>query len=423
VFTDVRIVDGNGGPPIEHGIIVVEGKTIISVGARSDVPIPPNARRISASGKTALPGLADMHVHLNGGWDGVSSDMLGYKRYMNAFLYAGVTTVMDTGNIEPYILQLRAEISAGRLTGPHIYCVGPLIDGPDSFWPAITSPLVSKDQVPGLVRRLSGEKVDFIKLYAGLSDALVQAMSTEAQKYNLRTIIDQHARNGSIDLMQEGIAGYAHLPPYAMSDDAIAVAQAHHIFFITTLSLYESFSRRRFQDLSFLNDPLIADATPAFALKSLREEFGAAAANQQPPTRLVGRLHDAERNVRRLKDAGLLIAAGTDAPYPGDFQGEGLHRELELLVEAGFTPLEAITTATRNAALIVNAGELWGTLTPGKRADIVIVDGKPDQNIHDTRRIAIVVREGVVLDRSKLRSNPATDPGYLPLGGFASSGS
>jgi hypothetical protein len=274
-----------------------------------------------------------------------------------------------------------------------------------------------------LVRRLSGEKVDFIKLYAGLSDALVQAMSTEAQKYNLRTIIDQHARNGSIDLMQEGIAGYAHLPPYAMSDDAIAVAQAHHIFFITTLSLYESFSRRRFQDLSFLNDPLIADATPAFALKSLREEFGAAAANQQPPTRLVGRLHDAERNVRRLKDAGLLIAAGTDAPYPGDFQGEGLHRELELLVEAGFTPLEAITTATRNAALIVNAGELWGTLTPGKRADIVIVDGKPDQNIHDTRRIAIVVREGVVLDRSKLRSNPATDPGYLPLGGFASSGS
>ena len=417
-FTNVRIVDGNGGTPVEHGTIVIDGRKIVAVGPALNISIPPGARSIDEGGKTAMPGLADMHVHLTGGWDGISADMLGYQRYMNALLYAGVTTVLDTGNVESYVLQLRAETAAGRLLGPRIYCVGPLVDGPDPFWPELSRAVVSQDQVPGLVRQLADEKVDLIKLYAGLSDLEVQAISTEAKKYKLRTIIDAHSRNGSIEPMQEGIAGWAHLPTRKLNDEAIATAKAKQVFFITTLSVIEAFSWRRFQDMSFLDHPLIVDTTPSFALADLRKLAREEVTKRPPPAALL----DAESNVKRLIEAGLLVAAGTDAPYPGDFQGEGIHRELELLVESGLTPLVAITTATKNAAKIMNAEAEWGTLEPGKLANVVIVDGKPDQNISDTKKIVAVIKEGTILDRNKLKLDPARDPGYRPIGGMEAPG-
>lgn len=416
-FTNVRIVDGNGGAPVERGTIVIDGRKIVAVGPASNVAIPQGARTIDEHGRTALPGLADMHVHLTGGWDGVSADMLGYQRYMNALLYAGVTTVLDTGNVESYILQLRAETASGRLLGPRIYCVGPLVDGPDPFWPELSRVVVSQDQVPGLVRDLAAEKVDLIKLYAGLSDLDLQAISAEAKKHNLRTIVDAHSRNGSIELMREGIAGWAHLPTRKLSDEAIATAKEHHLFFITTLSVFEAFTWRRFQDPSFLDQPLITDTTPPFALNELRR-LAHGQANKRPLASLL----DAESNVKRLLQSGILVAAGTDAPYPGDFQGEGIHHELELLVESGLTPLEAITVATKNAARIMNADTEWGTLEPGELANILIVDGKPDQNIRDTKNVVEVVKEGKSLDRNKLKLNPDSDPGYHPVGGMEAPG-
>jgi len=417
-FTNVRIIDGNGGTPVEHGTVVIEGRKIVAVGPAASISISRAARSIDEGGKTAMPALADMHVHLTGGWDGISADMLGYQRYMNALLYAGVTTVLDTGNVESYVLQLRAETAAGRLLGPRIYCVGPLVDGPDPFWPELSRAVVSQNQVPSVVHQLADEKVDFIKLYAGLSDLEVQAISTEAKKYKLRTIIDAHSRNGSIEPMQEGIAGWAHLPGRKLSDEAIAIAKSKPVFFITTLSVFEAFTWRRFQDESFMNNSLIVDTTPAFALEDLRK-LGREALKKHPP---VTPLLDAENNVKRLLKAGILVAAGTDAPYPGDFQGEGIHRELELLVESGLTPLEAITIATKNAATIMHAQTEWGTLEPGKLANILIVDGKPDQTIRDTRNVSLVVKEGKILDRSKLKLDPKTDPGYKPIGGMEAPG-
>jgi imidazolonepropionase-like amidohydrolase len=123
------------------------------------------------------------------------------------------------------------------------------------------------------------------------------------------------------------------------------------------------------------------------------------------------RITEGESNVKRLKDAGMLFAAGTDAMYPGDFQGEGLHRELELIVESGLTPLEVITTATKNAAAIMNATDDWGTLSPGKRADILLVDGKPGRKISDNRK-----QQDAVIDRDRLKLDLHRDPDYQPVG-------
>ena len=418
-ITNVRIIDGNGGAPIEHGTIVADGQRIVAIGSSADVHAPPGSRRIDGKGGTVIPGLADMHVHLLGGIDGVGLDILGYQKYLNALLYAGVTTVMDTGNVEPFVIQLRSAVRSGLVLGPRIYCVGPILDGADPVWPALSMAIASKDQVPRIVESLAGEKVDFIKLYVGLSDQLIHSISAEAKKHNVRTIIDQWRRNGSADIAQEGIAGFAHFPSRRISDETIAAIKAHNVFLISTLAVQESSLGRRFADLSFLDNPLIADTTPKRALDALRKQYAGLSAEQLAAKNdytMHVDLKGAESNVPRLRDAGILFATGTDAVYPGDFQGEGLHRELELLVESGLTPLQAITAATKNAAAIVNAADEWGTLETGKLANLVIVDGSPDKRIGDTRRIVVVIKEGAVIDRTALRLDHSRIPDYQETG-------
>jgi imidazolonepropionase-like amidohydrolase len=115
---------------------------------------------------------------------------------------------------------------------------------------------------------------------------------------------------------------------------------------------------------------------------------------------------------QRLIHGGVMLVAGTDAPYPGVFLGEGIHRELELLVEAGLSPLNALSAATRNPAILLNQEGVWGTLTPGASADILIIDGNPSQQISDTRRIEMVIQQGQVVDRESLEFDRDKDPGF-----------
>jgi imidazolonepropionase-like amidohydrolase len=128
--------------------------------------------------------------------------------------------------------------------------------------------------------------------------------------------------------------------------------------------------------------------------------------------RSVEALEAEKRNVKRLFDAGIMLVAGTDAPYPGVFLGEGIHRELELLVEAGLTPLQALTAATKNAATLMDSEDEWGTLEVGKRADILVVSGNPAINVGDTRNVDNVIQRGHIIDREALEFDPDTDPGY-----------
>jgi len=361
-----------------------------------------------------MPGLADMHVHLTGGWDGETTDMLGYQRYLNALLYAGVTTVLDTGNVQPYILQLRQEVSNGRLLGPRIYCAGALIEGPDPVWPEISLSISSASQIPALVQRQKSLGVDVLKAYTGLSIPEVTRLAAEGRKVGLRVFVDQGSRNGSTDLMNAGIAAFAHLPRFSLTDNAVDLAKTTQISFISTLAVYEFLAGRRLRRLDFLNRALIADSTPPWFLEELRAFASRPETGELEASRAVAlqKLQAAQANAKKLWNAGVLLAAGTDAPYPGDFQGEGIHHELELLVEAGLTPLEAITSATRNAAQLMNAAADWGTLESGKLANILVVNGQPDRNIQDTQKVEIVIKEGVILDRQQLKFSVARDSGF-----------
>jgi imidazolonepropionase-like amidohydrolase len=419
-FTRAVIIDGNGGAPIENGTLVVRGEKIEAVGPAESVQVPASAEVRNLGGKVLMPGLADMHVHLVGGWDGVSGDMLGYQRYLNSLLYAGVTTVLDAGNVQPYVVQMRNEIAAGRLIGPRIYCAGAIVDGAEPEWPSISYSVTSIDQIPKIVRRLKEDRVDIIKAYIGLSDRMVMTLVQEARKNSLRVFIDQGHRNGSLDLTFTGIAAFAHVPDVPIfslySSDAINFMKQQGVMFTSSLAVIESFSRRRLSDLTFLDHPLIKDTTPPSFLADLRagaqRELGPIPPGHDSP---VERFKQRLKNVKALFDAGFLLNAGTDAPYPGVFLGEGIYHELELLVEAGLRPLEAITVATRNGALWIGAGKEWGTLESGKLANLLVINGRPDQRIQESRNIELVMQLGRILDRERLKLDVKTDPGFRPL--------
>jgi hypothetical protein len=335
---------------------------------------------------------------------------------MSALLYAGVTTVLDTGNVEPFIVQLRAEVAAGRLLGPRIYCVGPLIDGADPAWPPLSRAVPSVAQVPDVVRALSRDHVDLIKAYVGLSHPVLERLVEEGHKVSLRVIIDQWQRNGSPDLVADGIYGFAHLPTRKLSSTDVQLMHDHQVTFISTLTVFESQSRRRLANLTFLQDPLVHDTSPPAFLAGLRAEAARQLTSEEAEKtqRWVGLLQNAMGNARALVQSGVLLTAGTDAPYPGDMQGEGLHRELELLVEAGFTPLEAISIATQNAARFIGAND-WGTVQPGKLATLIVVDGRPDRDISQTRKVVSVYVAGRNIDRDSLKLSRQNDPGFEPI--------
>ncbi len=414
-----RIIDGVGGPPAEDGTVILRGNKIEYAGPSAKAAIQRDAQVIDAKGKSVMPGLADMHVHLQGGWDGISVDLLGYQRYLNAMLYSGITTLMDTGNYQPWVLQLRQEIASGHLLGPRIYCTGAMIDATDPAWPDLAYALTSRAQIPEFVQRDKRANVDLIKAYANLSDRMLRNLVEEAHKEKIRVVIDQWERNGSPDLVRTGIDGFAHAPTRKMPGDDIQLIHERGMFVITTLVVEEYSGRRRMADLRFLEEPLIAETTPPWFLTELRAEaaWTLSEAEKKDAEKSAVGFEEMKRNVKKLLDAGVLLAAGTDAPYPGVFQGEAIHHELELLVEAGMTPLQAIRTATYNAAQMMHAEQEWGSLQPGRAANLVIVAGNPAARISDTRKIEMVILNGKILDRASLRYDAKKDPGFRAVPG------
>lgn len=416
-FTHVRLIDGRGGAPIADATVVVRDDRITAAGPAAQTPVPSGARIIDGRGMSLMPGLADMHTHLSGGWDGETTDFLGSRLTTNALLYNGITSVLDPGDVTSYVRQLRDEVRGGRLAGPRIYFTGPVLDGATPQWPDISVAVASPEQASFFVRQMKAAGATFIKAYGGLTTEMVKTVVDAAARDSMRVIADVGIRNGSLAVAQAGIGIYAHTGTLAMTDEAIRYMAEHHTASITTLAVYESFSRRRFADMNFLQQPLIKDVmsptylsqVTAWGVKPLTDQ------QSRQGGRYLAALTTAGQNVKRMFDAGILVVAGTDAPYPGDYYGEALHRELELMVEAGLTPLEIISAATRNAARLVHAEAEWGTVEPGKIADLLLVRGDPSTRIADTRNIVQLMQAGKLIDRAGLRYDPRRDPDYHPV--------
>lgn len=400
------IIDGNGESPIENGSIIIRGDKIEAIG--KNITIPLGAEIIDAAGQTAMPGLADMHVHLT--WGGKGHDLLGYQRRLNSLLYAGVTTVLDTGAVLPFVQQIRQAIEADKIEGPHIYYVGPLIDSVDPQWPAVSLSMSSESQASGIAKYLKKNGVDALKAYAKLTRGQIVSLVRQGNKLDLPVILDAWFSNGGEHLITTGVRAFAHTPR-RVTDETLKVMKERGVQIITTRAVGGIAKHAILSGATFLESDLIKNTTPSWMLEKARKDVNRVLSDDQyAKDNFSEHFHQQlQVNIKRIFDAGIPLIAGTD--NDGLFTGEDLHFELELLVDAGLTPLEAISTATKNAAKLMEDDDRWGTLEIGKRADIILVDGRPDKNISDTRKIRLVMKNGNVLDREKLVFDEEIDSG------------
>jgi imidazolonepropionase-like amidohydrolase len=400
------IIDGNGLPPLEGGSIVIKGNKISAIG--NNITIPVGSEIIDAGGKVIMPGLADMHVHLT--WGGKGHDILGYQRRLNALLYTGVTTVLDTGGVLPFVKQMRQAIEAGKIVGPHIYYVGPLVDSVDPQWPAVSLSMASEHQAQDISKYLKDNGVDAIKAYAKLNRHQIVALVSQGKKLGLPVIVDAWFANGGEHLITSGLSAFAHTPR-RVTDQTLKIMKNRGVQIISTRAVGGIVKQVSLRGTAFLDSDLIKSTTPSWVLEKARKEASRALSDRNYVNENFSeQFHKKlQQNVKRIFDAGIPLVAGTD--NDGLFIGEELHFELELLVEAGLTPLQAITTATKNAAKLMNDEDIWGTLEVGKRADMILVEGRPDKNISDTRNIKLVIQNGRVIEREALIFDLETDTG------------
>jgi imidazolonepropionase-like amidohydrolase len=386
-----NLIDGTGGPPLRNGVVVVRDGRIAAAGSRTTVRIPGDAAVVDCAGSWVLPGLWDMHAHFE------------QVEWGPIYLAAGVTTARDVGNEREFISSVRDAIAAGKAVGPRLLLAG-VVDGASAEAWGENLAGTPEDGIR-VVDRYHDAGFQQIKIYSSVQLPVLQAITREAHRLGMS--VTGHIPEG-IDVYQGVRAGMDQVnhvqyvydvirPPPAADGTtppidwtgprvrrAVAFLRAHHTVVDPTLAVEEWIlhpARRPFAEL----EPGVGKVAPELAAQLTHSGM--------PPEREAAgerRLADLERLVGVLHRAGIPIVAGTDQTVPG----YSLHRELELYVQAGFTPMQAIQAATVVPARVMHLEREVGTIAAGKRADLLVVDGDPLHRISDLRNIRLVVANG-----------------------------
>jgi imidazolonepropionase-like amidohydrolase len=389
------VVDVVRGRSIPNAVVLLEGGKIIKVGPAASVAVPRGARVIRAAGKTVLPGLWDMHAHFQ------------QAEWGPAYLAAGVTTVRDCGNEFSYINAIQKAIDNGQGVGPRILKAG-LIDGTGPR----TSGIELADtpaEAARMVQRYKAAGFAQIKLYSSLKPEIVRAICQEAHRAGLT--VTGHIPD-DMNLYQGVAAGMDQVNHIAyvaellqrnpdrslnLSDTTsarvFAFLKAHHTVIDPTLGVFEMMFRSTKSDITAIEP---AYAKLPLPLQGLYLNMGM---EPEKAPRAVPFFASELRLVKALHDHGIPIVAGTDMVFPGT----SLARELELYVQGGLTPMQALQTATIGAARAMRAEARAGSLDVGKQADLVIIDGNPLANMRDLRRVQLVVKNGQMYEPAQMR--------------------
>jgi len=432
-LTHVRIIDGTGAAAREDQTLVIASGKIESIGDAS-APLPKDAEAIDLHGCTLIPGIVGMHDHLfYPTARGVFEDM--FFSFPRLYLACGVTTIRTTGSIEPYTdLELKREIDAGKSPGPKMHVTGPYLEG-QGAWALQMHQLTGPEDAVKTVNFWLDQGVDNFKAYNYLSPAVLSAAINAAHARgakvtgHLCSIGFREAAALGIDDLEHGlvvdteffpgkkegecpqdpgvIAGIAKLDiQTAPVRDMIADLVARHVAVTSTLPVFEMFVPGRVhQQQQRVIDAMSADARSTFTANKTRtdgssEQEQASRKTQSPWTAAFEKEKEFERS---FAAAGGLLLAGEDPTGMGCvLAGFGDQREIELLVEAGFTPLEAIAIATKNGAQYLGDIDRVGTIGAGKQADLVVIRGDPSRNIDDIEKVELVFKDGVGYDSAKL---------------------
>jgi imidazolonepropionase-like amidohydrolase len=425
LITHITVVDVNSGAPRRDSSVVVEGDRITQVGNSDRLKIPKGVRIVDGTGKFLIPGLWDMHVHtFFGTW--VPG---GREVTLPLFVANGITGVRDMGSELDLILQARGEIAGGKLLGPRMVVAGPMLDGPRTQFPAsiaIATPEDGRRAVDMLVAR----GVDFIKIQSYVPRDAYFAIADECKKKGITfvghvpdAIRGSEASNagqksfehligifeGSSTVEDELLKGPKgpgkFLETYDPSRETALIALLAKNQTWQCPTLYWERGQWLVDVIDVNNDP-DAKYAPAFWREKSWPRFTQSIVKDLDTDPLPVRERFVEHEldiVRKLHAAGVPFLAGTDTPAGVDvIPGFSLHAEMERLVDAGFTPLEALQSATINPARFLGRTADLGTVKEGKIADLVLLDANPTQDIRNSRRIAGVVLNGRYFSRADL---------------------
>lgn len=434
VITHVTMIDGTGAPPRVDVTVVVRDSNIQRVVPSAGYAPPPGSRVIDGAGKYLLPGFIDMHAHMNVGPEHLNpqtNQMRGdydpqvARISLGSLLHFGITTIRDPGGLTEHAVATRDSVARGLIEGPRMFVAGSVIDQTDA--PGLVATVHSPEEVRAEVRRQIAAGVDYIKLYATLTPPMVEAGIQEAHAGGKKAIGHLFLTSWS-EAARAGIDGLLHvvpsspllLPPnqraafrkgihntrfmfqwfeyvdYASPeiDSLVTLMVQHHIEHDGTLATFEAMAWG--DSARVTRSPDLAYSAPS--LVSNWQEFtltqGWTKADYDSARAVWPKVLEFEK---LLYDRGVLVTVGTDANNPWTAPGASYARELELLVAAGIPPLQVIRLATHNGAEALGILDRVGTITPGKRADLLLLDANPLADIGNTRRIAMVMADGRIV--------------------------
>lgn len=415
VIVGAVLIDGTGGSPVSDSVVVVAGSRIRSVGVRANVPIPAGADKIDGRGKFLVPGLIDGHVHLGAtGGPGFRAADYTHQRIeknLNQYLYFGVTSVRSVGTDREAGFAARNDEREGKLATARLFTSGRGFTAPGGHPSQEIGEIARQPATPeearAQVNELAGQRVDAIKIWVDdrggkapkIKPAVIEAILDEARKHKIP--VTAHIRTlGDIEhLVANGAAGFLHMVRDTESLDPSFLARLRDLRLVFTPTLVRQELAWLFAEHPERLDD--ADAARAFepgVLAAIRAD--AKGRSAPPPGR--EEFNRAMRNTQRMASAGVLIAAGSDGGSSGDLPGLMTHRELELLSEAGLSPMDVIVAATRNGAMALNQAAELGTIAPGKRADLLLVSANPLEDVRNLRKIHAMLLGGQWVDRASL---------------------
>lgn len=407
LFTHVTLIDGNGGPAVENTDLLVRGNTIEAIGPRLAAD---GAQVIDLEGKTIMPVLISAHTHL-GLTRGTTNGAANYTRenilrQLSRYEDYGVGHVLVMGTDRPFLFEsgLRDSSRAGLLPGARLHSAGygfgveGGVPPPAAGMDRVFRP-VSPAQVPAEIDSLVRVGAEVVKIWVDgtprMSPDVYGAIITEAHRRGLRVAAHVYYLSDARRLVADGLDILAHSVRDSVIDDAlIGEMKTRHVTYIPTLSLDKYAcayaGRPEWIDDAFFKASLDTGVYGMITSDAfVQNEVRGSAKNLHA-------LEVALRNVKKVYDAGIPVVLGTDSgAFPYRAQGFSEHLELELLVEAGLTPLEAIGAGTRSAARLLRIDDRYGTLEVGKSADFIVLSRNPVLDIRNTRTILAVYKGGV----------------------------
>jgi imidazolonepropionase-like amidohydrolase len=423
-FTHVRVIDGTGAAPAEDQTIVIANGAIASIGPAAGAAIPTGAEVKDLTGRTVLPGLVMVHEHFfYPAGNGMYTEQ-GWS-FPKLYLAGGVTTLRTGGSIDPYAdLNLARGIAAGEIAGPAMDATGPYLEGPGLPLVQVHA-LADSTEARHMVEYWAGAGATSFKAYMHISRAELRAAIAAAHARRLKvtghlcSITFREAADLGIDDLEHGfvvatdfvpgkqpdacpandsvVASLLRLDPNGpAAGDLIRYLVSKHVALTSTLTVFETFTPGRPPASPAALDAMLPEARDQY----LRQRVRIAASRD---TTWVVLLRKEMQLERAYAQAGGLLLTGTDPTgYGGVVAGFSNHRALELLVEAGFTPLEAIRIGTMNGATYLGRADRIGSLAPGKAADLIVVNGNPAARIADVEHVELVFKGGIGYDPARL---------------------